>query len=68
MDGGAVDYDSSVASTPIRPDTEPQEIDRETDRIINERLATFDEDVKTASPWAEVEARLMKRLNIQQVR
>jgi len=57
-----------MASTPIRPDTKPEEIDPETERIINERLATFDEDVKTASPWAEVEARLMKRLNIQQAR
>ncbi|HEY3455729.1 MAG TPA: hypothetical protein VGK64_14075 [Bryobacteraceae bacterium] len=41
-------------------------IDAETERIVRERLVTFDEDVKTASPWAEVEARLLCKLKTPQ--
>ncbi len=38
------------------------------ERIILERLATFDEDVKTASPWPEVEARIRRKLKAPQPR
>jgi hypothetical protein len=46
-DGTAVEDDG-----PITPEEE---------RIIRERLATFDEDVKTARPAAEVLERLLRR-------
>ena len=57
----------NMSSTPARPDTEPG-IDPETERIIRERLATFDEDVKTAKPWSEVEARILQKLKTPQPR
>lgn len=44
-----------MASTPHRPGSEPvEDLDEETKRILDERLATFDEDLKTARPAAEV--------------
>jgi hypothetical protein len=57
-----------MATTPIRPSTERQEIDPETERIIKERLATLDEDVKTASSWSEVEARIFQKLKDPKLR
>ena len=46
--------------------TRPDEITDEERREIEKRLATFDEDVKTASPWAKVEARLLRKLKTPQ--
>jgi hypothetical protein len=54
-----------MSTTPTRPGAKP-EIDAETERIIHERLATFDEDLKTAAPWNEVEARLRQKLKTPQ--
>jgi hypothetical protein len=56
-----------MSTTPTRPVTNP-EIDDETERIIRERLTTFDEDVKTAAPWDEVEVRIRRKLNAPQPR
>jgi hypothetical protein len=56
-----------MSTTPTRPSTKPK-IDAETDRIIRERLTTFDEDVKTAVPWDEVEARIRQKLKPPQPR
>jgi hypothetical protein len=44
--------------TPIQP--EP--IDPETELIIRERLATFDQDKKKSKPWNEVKARILQTL------
>ena len=41
---------------------EPEEIDDETRRILEERLETFDEDVKTARPAKEVLEELRRNL------
>ena len=37
-----------MSTTPIRPAMKSEQIDPETERIIRERLATFDEDKKNA--------------------
>ncbi len=50
-----------MRTTPTRLNESP-EIDEETEKIILERLATFEEDVKTTSPWPEVEARIRQKL------
>jgi hypothetical protein len=57
-----------MVTRPTRPDSKPEEIDPETERIILERLATFDEDVKHAQPWPEVEARILQKLKTLQPR
>jgi hypothetical protein len=53
-----------MSTNPIPPDSEldDDDIDPETERAILERLATFDEDVKDARPWPEVEARILQKL------
>jgi hypothetical protein len=33
----------------------------EVERIIRQRLETFDDDVKAARPWDEVKARILSR-------
>ncbi len=50
-----------MATTPIPPGTMP-EVDPETKRIIEQRLATFDGDVKTATDGREAVARLRQKL------
>jgi hypothetical protein len=57
-----------MATNPTRPGAKSEEVDPETQRVIEQRLATFDEDVKTASPWAEVEARILQKLKPPQPR
>ncbi len=47
-------------ATPIRPGSEA-EIDEETKRILDERLASFDEDIKDARPADEVIRELRKK-------
>jgi hypothetical protein len=47
-------------ATPTRPGTE-SEIDEETKRILDERLASLDEDIKEARPADEVIAELRKK-------
>ena len=47
-------------ASPTRPGTEA-EIDEETKRILDERLASFDEDIKEARPADEVIAELRKK-------
>ena len=47
-------------STPARPGTEA-EIDEESKRILDDRLATLDEDIKTARPAEEVIRELRKK-------
>ena len=51
-----------MSSTPTRPDTQPEEIDAETERIINERLDTLERDKKDAKPWPEVKERILQQL------
>ncbi len=51
-----------MATNPIAPESELEEIDPETERIILERLATFDQDIKDARPWPEVKARILEKL------
>jgi hypothetical protein len=47
---------------PTRPDAdEPEQIDAETRRILEDRLATFDADAKAARPAADVVADLRAR-------
>lgn len=48
-------------TSPTRPG-EPEKVDPETERIIRERLATFDEDVKTAVDAKQVIAEIRKSL------
>jgi hypothetical protein len=50
-----------MASTPTRPDTKPA-VDEETRRVIEQRLATFDEDRKTAVDAKEALAAIRKSL------
>ena len=50
-----------MSTTPIRPRTEPF-VDEETRRIIEQRLATFDEDRKTAVDAKEALAAIRKNL------
>lgn len=50
-----------MSSTPSRPGTEPEISEREK-RIIEERLATFDEDRKTAVDAKEALASIRKSL------
>jgi len=57
-----------MASNPTRPGKKPEEADPETQRVIEQRLVTFDEDVKTASPWSEVEGRILQKLKTPQPR
>jgi hypothetical protein len=47
------------SSTPTRPGTKP-EIDEETERLIRERLATYENDRKDTKPWDEVKARILQ--------
>jgi hypothetical protein len=42
-----------MAAHPRLADSKREEIDLEAERIIRERLARFDEDVKAAKPWPE---------------
>jgi hypothetical protein len=44
------------------PEDSAWEIDEETKRILDERLKTFDEDLKTARPAQEVLAELRAKL------
>jgi hypothetical protein len=46
------------AEKPTRP---PEPVTAEEERVIRERLATFDEDIKTARPAKEVLERLLRR-------
>jgi hypothetical protein len=41
-------------------DADVQGIDDETWAILQERLKTFDEDVKAARPWSQVKADLLR--------
>jgi len=50
-----------MSSTPTRPETEPS-IDDETRAIIEQRLATFDEDRKTAVDAREALAAIRRSL------
>jgi hypothetical protein len=43
---------------PIRPE---DVIDESEEAIVRERLATFDEDKKTATPWSEVKRRILSQ-------
>lgn len=54
-------------STLTRPDREPP-VDKETDRIVCERDATFDKDKKTAEPWRDVKNRILDKLKHPQPR
>jgi hypothetical protein len=47
-------------ATPTRPGAEA-EIDEETKRVLDERLASLDEDIKEARPAAEVIRELRKK-------
>jgi hypothetical protein len=49
-------------STPSRPGQKQEKIDPETERIIRERLATLDEDSKTAVDAKEFLTGLKKKL------
>jgi len=48
-------------STPQRPDL-PLYVDPETERIVRERMATADEDAKTAVDAREALARIREKL------
>jgi hypothetical protein len=50
-----------MSTTTTRPSTKP-ETDAETERIIRERMATFNEDVKTAVDAREALATIRKNL------
>jgi hypothetical protein len=53
---------SKPARIPTRPDADQvEEIDAETRRILEGRLATFEEDAKAARPWEDVLADLKAR-------
>ena len=54
-------HNKSMSTTPSRPGTEPEVSDREK-RIIEQRLATFDEDRKTAVDAKEALASIRKSL------
>jgi len=51
-----------MASNTTRPNADAEEIDEETRSILEERLKTFDEDVKAARPWSEVKTDLLRKL------
>jgi hypothetical protein len=44
------------------PKHEPEELDEETKKILDERLRTFDRDAKDARPANEIMAELRARL------
>jgi hypothetical protein len=44
---------------PTRPD---EKATGEESRVIRERLATYEEDRKTAKPWPEVKAEILRQL------
>jgi hypothetical protein len=60
--GAKIKARKDMATNPIAPESELEEIDPETERIILERLATFDQDIKDARPWPEVKARILEKL------
>lgn len=50
-----------MSSLPNLP-AEAPEIDDETKQVLTERLATLEEDEKSAKPWAEVKADILRKL------
>jgi hypothetical protein len=54
-------YDGFMSGTPIRPGAE-EELDEETERILDERLKTADEDAKNARDAYEFLAELRRKL------
>ena len=51
-----------MASHPTRPNSNLEEVDDETRRIVNERLDTLERDKLDARPWPEVKERILKQL------
>ena len=49
-----------MSTTPARPGSE-EEIDEDTKRILDERISTLDEDIKTARPADEVIREMRKK-------
>jgi hypothetical protein len=53
---------SKLEPAPTHPDAEPEPpLDVETRRILEQRMATFEEDRKAARPADEVVERLLRR-------
>ena len=53
---------NTTTETPNRPGMRPEEIDPETERVILERLATFDDDAKTAVDAREALVGIRRKL------
>jgi hypothetical protein len=45
-------------TTPVRPEVKPETDD--TEATVRERLATLEQDKKTAKPWPEVKGRILE--------
>jgi hypothetical protein len=53
----------STGQQPTRPKSRPEagpDVTPENERIVRERLKTFDQDAKTAEDWSVVRARVLQ--------